>query len=155
MANPVGEIEEWTKAILERTVALDLASDGACALAPHHDGATDQVLRATSSSLLGRGLLVLGLGLTCAGPGPELPAIQGSPIAAARRAPLQVLQRENRLPDLAPERRLIAAKPFENSVIEVGQTKKATRKLGSIRIAPGLEDFDNVAHFSGTRRIGC
>jgi len=84
-----------------------------------------------------------------------LPAIRGSPIAAARRAPLQVLQRENRLPDLAPERRLIAAKPFENSVIEVGQTKKAVRKLASIRIAAGLEDFDYLAHFSGERRIGC
>jgi len=60
-----------------------------------------------------------------------------------------VLQRENRLPRLAPERRLITAEPFENSVIEVGQTKKATRKLASTRIAPGLEDFDNLAHFSG------
>ena len=78
-----------------------------------------------------------------------MPAIQGSLITTARRAPLQMLQRENRLPDLAPERRLIAAKPFENSVIEVGQTMKATRKLASIRIAPGLEDFDNLAHFSG------
>ena len=78
-----------------------------------------------------------------------LPAIRGLPIAAARRAPLQVLQRENRLPDLAPERRLIAAKPFENSVVEVGQTKKAARKLVPNRIAPGLEDFDNLAHFSG------
>jgi len=70
-------------------------------------------------------------------------------MAAARRPPLQMLQRENRLPDLVPERRLIAAKPFENSVIEVGQTKKAARKLASTRVAPGLEDFDNFAHFSG------
>jgi hypothetical protein len=60
-----------------------------------------------------------------------------------------MLQRENRLPDLAPERRLIAAKPLENSVVEVGQTKKAARKLASTRIAPGLKDFDNFAHFSG------
>jgi hypothetical protein len=52
-------------------------------------------------------------------------------MAAARPAPLQLLQRENCLPDLAPERRLIAAKPFENSVVEVGQTKKAVRKLAS------------------------
>ena len=66
-----------------------------------------------------------------------------------------MLQRENRLPDLAPERRLIAAKPFENAVIEVGETKKTARKLASTRIAPGLEDFDNLAHFSGERRIGC
>ena len=80
---------------------------------------------------------------------------QGSAIAAARRAPLQVLQRENRLPDLAPERRLIAAKPFENSVVEVSQTKKAARKLASTRIAPGLEDFDHLADFSGERRFGC
>ena len=58
-----------------------------------------------------------------------LPAILGSPIAAARLAPLQVLQRVNRLPDLAPERGFVAAKPFENSVIEVGQTNKAARKL--------------------------
>ena len=78
-----------------------------------------------------------------------LPAIQGSPIAAARRAPLQMLQRENRLPDLTPERGLIAAKPFENSVVEVGQTKKAARKLASTRTMPGLEDLDNLAHFSG------
>jgi len=59
-----------------------------------------------------------------------------------------VLQRENRLPDLAPERGFVPAKPFENSVIEVGQTKKAARKLAPTR-APGLEDFDNLAHFSG------
>ena len=72
-----------------------------------------------------------------------LPAIQRSPTAVARRAPLQVLQRENRLPDLAPERRLLAAKPFEDSVVKVGQTK-----LASTRIAPGLEDFDHLAHFS-------
>ncbi len=78
-----------------------------------------------------------------------LPAIRGSAIAAARPAPLQVLQRVNRLPDLAPERGFVAAKPFENSVIEVGQTKKAARKLASTRVAPGLEDFDNLARFSG------
>ncbi len=70
-------------------------------------------------------------------------------MAAARRAPLQVLQRENRLPDLAPERSFVSAKPFENSVIEVGQTNKAARKLASTRTGPGLEDFDNLAHFSG------
>ena len=84
-----------------------------------------------------------------ADPGHYLPAIRRSPVAAARRAPLQELQRENRLPDLAPERGFVAAKPFENSVIEVGQTKKAARKLAFTRIAPGLEDFDNLAHFSG------
>ena len=87
-----------------------------------------------------------------------MPTIQGSPITTARRAPLQMLQRENRLPHLAPERRLIAAKPFENSVVEVGQTKKAARKLASIRVASGLEDLDNLADFSGEfwhRRIRC
>ena len=56
-----------------------------------------------------------------------------------------MLQRENRLPDLAPERGFIAAEPFENSVIEVGQTQKAARKVASTRGAPGLEDFDNIA----------
>jgi hypothetical protein len=60
-----------------------------------------------------------------------------------------VLQCENRLPDLTPERRLIAAKPFEDSTIEVGQTKKAARKFLSTRVAPGLEDVDDLAHFSG------
>jgi hypothetical protein len=64
---------------------------------------------------------------------------------------MDTLQRENRLPELAPERRLIAAQPFENSVIEIGQTKKATRKLASTRIAPGLEDVENLAHFSNSR----
>ena len=59
------------------------------------------------------------------------------------------------MPDLAPERRLIAAKPFENSVVEVGQTKKAARKLAATRIAPGLKDFDNLADFCGLHRIGC
>ena len=69
-------------------------------------------------------------------------------MTTARRPPLQVLQRENRLPGLAPERRLIAAEPLEDSTIEVGHTTKTTRKLASTRIAPGLEDFDNLAHFS-------
>jgi hypothetical protein len=59
-----------------------------------------------------------------------------------------VLQRENRLPDLAPDRHLIATKPFEDSVIEVGQTKKGARKLASTRSPPGLEDVDNLADFS-------
>ena len=53
-----------------------------------------------------------------------LPAIRGSPIVAARRAPWQVLQRENRLPDRAPERCPIAAKPFEDSVVEVGPIRR-------------------------------
>ena len=79
----------------------------------------------------------------------SLPTIQGSPIATARRATLQVLQRKNGLPDLTPERGFVAAKPIENSVVEVGQTKKAARKLASTRTAPGLQDFDNLADFSG------
>jgi hypothetical protein len=66
-----------------------------------------------------------------------------------------MLQRGNRLPHLATERRLIAAKPFENSVVEVGQTKKAARELASTRLVAGLEDFDNLAHLSGERWIGC
>jgi hypothetical protein len=81
-----------------------------------------------------------------------LPTIQGSPITTAWRAPLQVLQRENRLPDLAPERRLIAAKPFENSAVEVGQTKKAaggairTREWGIFSVERDGADgaFDGV-----------
>ena len=79
----------------------------------------------------------------------SLPTIQGSPIATARRAPLQVLQRKNGLPDLTPERGFVAAKPIENSVVEVGQTKKAARKLLSTPIALGLEDFDDLTHFAG------
>ena len=70
-------------------------------------------------------------------------------MAAERRPPLQVLQRENRLPDLAPERGFVAAKPFENSIIEVGQTKKAARKRLSSLIVSALVDFDDLAHFSG------
>jgi hypothetical protein len=34
-----------------------------------------------------------------------------------------MLQRENRLPDLTPERGFVAAKPIENSVVEVGQMR--------------------------------
>ena len=79
----------------------------------------------------------------------SLPTIQGSPIATARRAPLQVLQRKNGLPDLTPERGFVAAKPIENSVVEVGQTKKAARKLAFTRVASVLKNFDNLAHFSG------
>ena len=79
----------------------------------------------------------------------SLPAIGCSPITPDGRAPPQMLQREYGLSDLAPECRLVAAKSFENSVIEVGQTKKAARELLSTRIATGLEDVDNLAHFSG------
>jgi hypothetical protein len=48
-------------------------------------------------------------------------------------------------------RRQQLPKPFEDSTIEVGQTKKATRKLASTRIARGLEDFDNIARFRQLR----
>ena len=78
-----------------------------------------------------------------------LPTIGCSPITPDGDAPPQMLQREYGLSDLAPECRLVAAKSFEDSVIEVGQTKKGARKLASTRIASGLENFNNLAHFCG------
>jgi hypothetical protein len=60
-----------------------------------------------------------------------------------------MLQGEYGLPDLAPERGLIAAKSFEDSIVEVGQAKKAARKLASARSPPELEDVDDLAHFTG------
>jgi hypothetical protein len=43
------------------------------------------------------------------------------------------------LPDLAPERRLIAAKPFENSVIEVGQTGSAANAISAMLKGAGFD----------------
>src|SRR5262249_31190829 len=80
-----------------------------------------------------RQLLVLGL-LSVSWrliPDITLPTIQGSPITTPGRPPLQMLQRENRLPDLAPERRLITPKPFENSVIRPDEESSALARVRS------------------------
>ena len=73
--------------------------------------------------------------------------MQSSSITATWRAPLQVLQRKYGLLDLAPDRSLVAAKSLEDSIVEVGQTKKGARKLAFARVPPGLEDIDNLADF--------
>src|SRR4051794_23108047 len=78
-----------------------------------------------------------------------LPTIERSPMTATRRAPLQMLQHENGLADLAPECGFVSAKSLEDSVIEVGQTKKAARKLPATAVGTGVEDFDNLAIFAG------
>jgi hypothetical protein len=59
------------------------------------------------------------------------------PTARACRPPPQGFKREDRLPDLSPECRLITAKPFENTVIEIDEVQEAPRdvepRIGRLR----------------------
>ena len=63
-----------------------------------------------------------------------LPAILGSPITAARSAPLQMLQREYRLPDLAPESRFITTEAVQRESRQAGEPQEALRELSRLEI---------------------
>jgi len=65
----------------------------------------------------------------------SLPPILCSPKSSVGRSHLKILQRDDRLPDLPPECRLIAAQPFECSLVEIGKTKETTRDFESARIS--------------------
>jgi hypothetical protein len=54
-----------------------------------------------------------------------------------RRPPPQGLEREYRLADVAPQRGLVSAEPFERAVIEIGKPQEAASQLKPITFARG------------------
>jgi hypothetical protein len=68
-------------------------------------------------------------------PSCPLPTTLRAPMKGAGRPPPQRLQRENRLPNLAPESRLIAAEPVECAIVEVDHAQETLRDVRPIGLS--------------------